>query len=386
MGSIDRYIFRTTLNAFLLILFSLTTVIWITHALRDIDLMTNQGQTILVFVGITSLVIPQLVLIIAPIALVIAVAHVLNKLATDSEIIVMNAAGMSPWLLFRSFFTVAIVVSALIAVLTAYISPRCLRELRSWATSVRADLVTNIVQPGRFTTIERGLTFHIRERRPNGELLGIFVDDRRDPSERSTFLAEQGQIVENPNGTFLVLENGSVQRSQVGQRDPTIVIFDRYAFDLSRLSGGVQTFNLSVHERYFWQLFDPDPNDPEYKKEPGQFRAELHDRIMAPIYPLAFMVIAYAYLGAPRTTRQSRSLSLVSTIAGVAALRLIGFASMVFGIYSPFAVSFQYIAVIAATVLGTLAISRGVIIEPPAFITNFVARATERLSRQLAPT
>ena len=80
MGSIGRYIFRTTFGAFLLVLVSLTAVIWVTQALRDIDLMTSQGQTILVFVGITGLIIPLLVLVIAPIALVIAVAHVLNKL------------------------------------------------------------------------------------------------------------------------------------------------------------------------------------------------------------------------------------------------------------------------------------------------------------------
>ena len=80
MGSIGRYIFRTTFGAFLLVLVSLTAVIWITQALRDIDLMTNQGQTVLVFVGITSLIIPHLVLVIAPVALVMAVAHTLNKL------------------------------------------------------------------------------------------------------------------------------------------------------------------------------------------------------------------------------------------------------------------------------------------------------------------
>ena len=40
--------------------------------------------------------------------------------------------------------------------------------LRRWITEVRADLVTNIVQPGRFTSIEARLAFHIRERRPNG--------------------------------------------------------------------------------------------------------------------------------------------------------------------------------------------------------------------------
>ena len=96
MGSFDRYIFRTTFGAFLLVLVSLTTVIWLTHALREIDLMTNQRQTVLTFLGITSLLIPMLVLIIAPIALVIAVGHTLNRLNTDSEIVVMSASGMSP--------------------------------------------------------------------------------------------------------------------------------------------------------------------------------------------------------------------------------------------------------------------------------------------------
>src|SRR5712671_5519792 len=84
MGSIDKYIFRTTLASFALVLVSLTGVIWITQALRGIDLMTSQGQTIITFLGVTSLVIPALVLIISPIALMIAISHTLNKLATDS--------------------------------------------------------------------------------------------------------------------------------------------------------------------------------------------------------------------------------------------------------------------------------------------------------------
>jgi lipopolysaccharide export system permease protein len=392
MGSIGWYIFRTTFGAFLLILVSLTSIIWLTHALRDIDLMTDQGQTILVFIGITGLIIPQLVLIIAPIALMIAIAHALNKLANDSEIIVMNAAGMSPWHLFRAFLAAAVVVSAIVAVIAAYISPKCIRDLRRWAAEVRADLVTNIVQPGRFTTIERGLTFHIRERQANGLLLGIFVDDLRDPNERATFLAEQGQIVKTDKGTFLVLQDGSVQRHPTAQRDPTIVIFDRYAFDLSHFAGGAQEAgssqetNYSVSERYLWELFAPNPKDPVFAKDPGQFPAEMHDRLTAPLYPLAFMIIAYAYLGAPRTTRQSRTVSLVSAVVVAALVRFAGFASMVFGIKFPPALAIQYVALFAVFSVGLTAISRGAIIEPPAFITNAIAVLTERLTRRLAPS
>src|SRR5256885_6132666 len=127
MGSIDKYIFRTTLASFALVLVSLTGVIWITQALRGIDLMTSQGQTIITFLGITSLVIPALILVIAPIALMIAISHTLNKLATDSEIIVMNAAGFSPFRPFVPFFFATCVVAGLVAFLGAHLPPPGLR-------------------------------------------------------------------------------------------------------------------------------------------------------------------------------------------------------------------------------------------------------------------
>ncbi len=384
MGSISRYIFRTTFGAFAVVLVSLTAVIWVTQALRDIDLMTNQGQTILVFVGITGLIIPLLVLVIAPIALLIAVVHVLNKMSSDSEIIVMNASGMSPWFLFRAFMVVALVVSLFVAAISAYFAPKGLRMLRDWLTEVSANVVSTIVQPSRFTSIQSGVTIHIRERRSNGQLLGIFLDDRRNPNERITVLAEYGELVDNDNGTFLVLQQGIVQRHELKERDPAMIKFERYAFDLSQFAGGPQAVKYSIRERYLWQLMFPDPQDQFYVEQPGQFRAELHDRLLAPLYPLAFVVIAFAFLGAPRTTRQSRTVSMVGAIGGVALLRLIGFASTVFGANIPWMLSLQYIGFIAAFGFGLYVIRRGLILEPPAILTNWIALVTERISRRLA--
>lgn len=384
MGSINRYIFRTTLGAFLVVLVSLTAVIWVTQALRDIDLMTSQGQTILVFVGITGLIVPLLVLVIAPIALLIAVAHTLNKLSADSEIIVMNAAGMSPWILFRAFVSAAIVVSIVVMAISAYFAPKGLRMLRDWLTEVRANVVSTIVQPGRFTSIESRVTIHIRERRRNGQLVGIFLDDQRNPKERMTVLAETGELIDNDNGTFLVLQTGVVQRQETGKHDPAMVVFDRYAFDLSQFAGGPQSVKYSIRERYLWQLLFPDPKDPFYIEQPGQFRAELHDRLIAPLYPLAFVVIAFAYLGAPRTNRQSRTLSMLGAIGAVALLRLTGFASTVFGANTPWMLSLQYIGMAIAFGGGYYVIRTGLILEPPAFLTRWIAIVTERFAQRFA--
>jgi lipopolysaccharide export system permease protein len=381
MGSIDRYLFRTTFGAFLVVLVSLTAINWVTQALREIDLLTNQSQTILTFVGITGLLVPLLVLVIAPIALMIAVAFVLNRLSADSEIIVANAAGISPWRLFRPFLLVAIVVALLVAIVAAYLAPEGLRQLRNWLSEVRADLVTHIVKPGRFTPIEKGLTFYIRERRLSGQLVGIFLDDRRDPQEHVIVLAEEGTILKTDQGTFLLLLNGSVQRHEQSQRDPSIVVFDRYAIDLSRFNTA-PSIRYSVRERFLWELISPAPEDELARTQAGQFRAELHDRLLAPFYPIAFVIITYAFLGAPRTTRQSRGLSITAAIGVVAAVRLTGFASTVIGVHIPAMLALQYVALAAAVGFGIVAIARGMIIEPPAFVTRLATALGERIAKR----
>ncbi|MEA2837847.1 MAG: lipopolysaccharide export system permease protein [Bradyrhizobium sp.] len=381
MGSIDKYIFRTTLASFALVLVSLTGVIWITQALRGIDLMTSQGQTIRTFLGITSLVIPALVLIIAPIALMIAISHTLNKLATDSEIIVMNAAGLSPLRLFRPFFYATVVVALLVAFIATYLAPDGMRRIKQWDAEITADVLTNILQPGRFAQLDQNLTIRIRERQPGGVLVGIFVDDRRNPEERISIIADHGTVLRNGNGSFLVLEDGNLERFEAGKRDPALVAFGRYAFDMSKFSNMGRDVALGIRERYLWELVWPAPDDPIYKQIPGQFRAEMHDRFMAPIYPFAFAALTFAFLGAPRTTRQSRNFSISSSILAVFGLRIAGFACSVMAVKSPMAPLVQYLMLATAIGASMWIIVGSVVIEPPAALTEAINKSNARLLR-----
>jgi lipopolysaccharide export system permease protein len=384
MGSIDRYIFRTTLASFAVVLISLTGVIWITQALRGIDLMTSQGQTIVTFLGITGLIIPSLILVIAPIALMISVSHTLNKLATDSEIIVMNAAGFSPFRLFRPFFYATCVVSLLVAFTACYLAPDGLRRISKWDAEITADILTNILQPGRFAEIEQNLTIRIRERQPGGVLAGIFVDDRRDPKERVSIIADHGTVLQNGGGSYLILEDGNLQRFEPGKREPALVAFGRYAFDMSKFSNQARDFTLGIRERYIWELLWPSPTDAAYRESPGQVRAELHDRFLAPLYPFAFAALTFAFLGAPRTTRQSRNFSIAGSILAVFGVRVIGFACTVMAVKSPIAVLVQYSVLMASIGAGLWIIIWSVVVEPPAALMEAIAKSNARLLRLIS--
>ena len=192
MTLVEAYVFRIVRSAFLVSLGVLTAVIWITQALREFDLLTTKGQSLVVFLGVTVLSIPSLVAVIAPIALFIAVIYALNKLNGDSELIVMSAAGISPFRLLRPFANVTVLVAMLVAGMSLYAMPWSFRELRDLIVRIRADFLTHVVREGTFTTLDQGFIFHYRERGQDGSLHGILMEDRRDPNHISSYVAESG--------------------------------------------------------------------------------------------------------------------------------------------------------------------------------------------------
>ena len=138
---------------------------------------------------------------------------------------------------------------------------------------------------------------------------------------------------------------------------------------------------LGIRERYLWELLAPAADDPVYMQLPGQFRAELHDRFMAPIYPFAFAALTFAFLGAPRTTRQSRNFSIGGSILAVFGLRMAGFACSVMAVKSPFAPAVQYLMLLGAIGAGLWIILGGIVIEPPAALIEAINRSNARLLR-----
>jgi lipopolysaccharide export system permease protein len=341
MPSLERYIFRIVLGAFLTCLVGLTAVIWITQALRQLDVITAQGQTLLVFLTVTGLSLPTLIAVISPVALLIATLYGLNRLNSDSELIVMSAAGLSPRRLLRPFLALGAVVSLLVAFLTITIIPASFQEIRDLISRIRADFVANIAQEGQFTTLDNGVTFHYRER-AGSTLLGIFLQDRREEGRSVVYLAQRGQALEHNGGNYLVLENGSVHRQRPNVSDTSVVAFERYAIDLSALNQEASELIYKPRERSTGDLLMPDRNEAYYKMQSGRFRAELHERLTAWLFPLAVVCIAFAALGEAKTTRQGRGTALAGAVVAVVALRIGIFAASSAVVRSPGALVVLY--------------------------------------------
>ena len=323
---LSRYIFRQTAGAVLLILLSLTGVVWIALALRQLNLVTSQGQDVVVFLKMTLLALPNLMALIAPVALLVASIHVLNRLSGDSELIVMTAGGATIWNIARPLLLVATLVSIAVMISNHFVLPWSLRSLRDHVIQMRTDLISQVIQPGRFSSPEANLTFHIRDRLMDGELKGLVMHDARDQKQVSTYLSERGWIIKQDGDAYLVMETGHIlRRTQVGE-PIRIVEFQRYAVDLARFEPKEQGNELKPRERYYHELVRPAPNDELAKLQPGLLRAELHERFSSPLYPFAFVMVAVAFVGQSQTTRQNRMQAIVTAFLLSAGCRLGGLA------------------------------------------------------------
>lgn len=370
MSIFFRYIFRQAAGSLLLILTSLGGVVWIALALKQLNVVTSQGQDAVTLLKMTTLALPNLLAIIAPFALLIAAIHTLNRLNSDSELIVMTASGATVWTPAKPLLILALLVTIAVAFVNHVGMPWSLQQLRGYIIQVRTDLLSQVIQPGRFSQAEAGLTFHIRERTSNGELLGLVVDDRRSAKEHQAYLAEVAQIVKQDGTAYIIMTNGHIHRRELGDDSAQIIAFQKYIVDLDRFDKKeAGKFYLKPRERYFHQLVNVDESDRLYQVQKGQFRAELHERFANPLYPLAFVLIALATVGQAQSTRQNRNENMIMGFVAAVGCRLAGLAVNNLVALNAAYVPLLYAIPLAAIVLSLLAIVRNA--SPRAGPTQF---------------
>jgi lipopolysaccharide export system permease protein len=385
MKIIEYYIFKRMFGAFLLTLLTLSTTVWMTQALRAFDLVTAQGQSIWTFFQITLLLLPGLAMIVSPIALIIAVIYAFYTLNLDSELVVINASGASQKTLLKPVLVMGLVAALLMGSMTIYFTPLSLRLWRALITDVRADIVTSILEEGEFMRISEGLTFHLRRRSPDGSLEGIFVSDDSASDATLTYLAENGIILDNPLGTFLIMRDGTIQRETKANGAISMIAFSSYAFDLSSFASRASVPAFKPRERRTTYLISPSPEDRYYQQYPEKFSAELHDRLSGPLYAFIFAILPLAYMSQAESTRNGRGLTIAAAVTLAFLIRMMGYYFGSVAEYNPFVTPLMYLLPIGTTLIAAYLVLRGIQLRVPEVISSIVDSIGERLSGLMRP-
>lgn len=288
ISRLDRYLFRQLLVALAAVTGGLTALIWLTQSLRFVEVVVDHGLSIGFFMEMTAMLVPSFVSVILPITTFVVVAFTYQRLSGDRELTVMRSAGISPMGLARPAIAVGVLASLVGYALTLWIVPAGMREFRDLQWEVRNRIAAYLLQDGVFTQISNGLTVYVRDRKPDGTLEGVMIDDSRNIKAHSTVFAQRGQLVQTPQGPRVVLIDGSRQEIDFKTGRLNVLTFKENVLDLSDQSRpAARTPDAS--EVSVAELLDPHPPNP---RDAPQWVAEGHKRLTAPLTALSYTLVA----------------------------------------------------------------------------------------------
>jgi len=327
MTRLDRYILRQLIGPFLFFVLVFTGVIWLSQSLRVIDMVVNNGQSAGVFLEFTVLLLPMVMSVVLPVAGFATTLYAINRLFTDSEVVVMFAAGLSGTALLRPIVLFSLGVTALLFAVTLYLMPTAKREMRDRLTEIRGDVAAIFLREGAFVTPVRGVTVYLREIARPGEMLGIFVHDERDSDQVITYTAERALLAEHEGNPHLIMINGLAQ-SVTGSEQSALSLlrFDRLSYDLSALEEEGAARARKPSEFYLPRLLRITEEEAGLRGL-GAYRAEAHEALSAPLYAIALPMLGVAFVVAAGFRRQGFTGRIVLAAAAAVALRVAGLAA-----------------------------------------------------------
>jgi lipopolysaccharide export system permease protein len=160
------------------------------------------------------------------VTIMIAIVVTLGRLASDSELVAMSAAGFAP----RNLLWAALLLAIPVLVLQAMITLRYAPDAFCQVVLARAQAARNIalapIRPGRFLPVADGRTLYVERVGADGELRNIFAASQRDGNVE-TVTATRGRVVADPahDRMWLELTDGERHSGKPGTRKFRVVRF-----------------------------------------------------------------------------------------------------------------------------------------------------------------
>jgi lipopolysaccharide export system permease protein len=294
---LDRYLLHQLMALFGFFALVLVSVYWVNQAVRLFDKLISDGQTALVVLEFTALTLPNVIRLVLPVAAFAATIYAVNRLAQDSELVVMQATGASPWRLARPVAMFGLIVAVLMLVLVHALVPAARARLADRQAQISENVTAQFLIEGSFQHPTDGVTIYIREISPLGELLDLFLSDGRAAGTRTTYTAEKALIVRSDTGPKLIMLDGMAQTLRFADASLAITRFSNFTYDIAGLMGASAGARRGWEDLPTWALIAPTPEVLELTGSDTQSaRLELHQRLAQPLLAPVAALIGFAAL------------------------------------------------------------------------------------------
>lgn len=235
LSRFDRYLLAQLLMLFGFFALVLVLIYWINRAVVLFDQLIANGESAVVFLEFTALSLPNVVRLVLPVAAFAASLYVTNRLMSESELVVVQATGLSPARLIRPVLVFGCIVFVMSSALAHVLVPTSQARLSERSAEIAENMTARLLREGQFLHPAAGITFYIRQISSIGALQDVFLSDVRNPDRPVAYSAREALLIRGERAPSLVMIDGMAQSYGVGSKRLSVTRFDDFTFDLSDL-------------------------------------------------------------------------------------------------------------------------------------------------------
>ncbi|MEM9798313.1 MAG: LPS export ABC transporter permease LptF [Pseudomonadota bacterium] len=297
MGLFDRYLAGQLLIYFGFFSLVLVAVYWVNRAIGLFDSLISDGSSVLIFLQFTALALPNVIYVVLPVSALVATLYGLNRLSADSEMVVAQTTGLGPWRLARPILMFGAMVGLMVALLGHFLVPASRTALGERGQALSEDITARFLKEGEFLHPGDGITVYVRQITETGELLGLFLQDRRAGDLHTSYTAERAFLVGQGAEMRLVMFDGMAQTLEVATRSLVTTRFEDFAYDLASLAGGGSDRRRDPRELSTAALLQAGPDAlAATRSDRAKLIFEGHARFSEPLFAMALPLLALGFL------------------------------------------------------------------------------------------
>lgn len=295
MARFDRYVLSQLIVLFGFFSLVLVLVYWVNRAVTLFDQIISSGQSAGVFLELTALALPRVIIVVLPFSAFVGTIYVVNRLSSESELVVVQSAGFSPYRMARPVIVFGAIVALMMGILAHVLIPSATTQIGVRSVELSRNITAKLLVDGTFLNPTSGITLYIRNISPDGALNEIMLSDTRKKDVHTTYTAERALLVNDFSGPKLLMFEGIAQSLRTeGQRLFT-TSFDDLAFDINELIEAPSVEKRSINELSTRELLNP---TPELISETGSTLARMlsegHQRFTLPLLGLVSALIGFS--------------------------------------------------------------------------------------------
>ena len=222
---------------FLLLLTSLSIIVWVVQAVNYLDFVSEDGHGFKVYFLYTLLNFPKIFSKLFLVSLFISLFYIILKYDDSNELSIYWSLGISKFQFINKIVIFSFVLVFLQLSIASYVSPKTQSIGKSFIRMSNIDFFPSLIKEKKFIDTLSNLTIYVDEQsNDKKKFKNILIKDQaKDNIEFQIIIANEGKIVTKNKKNYLILQNGEIF-STSNQKDFSSFKFENFEFNLSKFS------------------------------------------------------------------------------------------------------------------------------------------------------